>query len=121
MNITNCQIDSAWLDTEGAQTESDVQGILKRFVESLSTDQLKQLCEAKGLSVVEWVELDAEDIKIFPMIRAFIMTNNGLRRFEKIKGVYCFTTERQTHIGNKTVVDNDVTHWCKLPQRKESK
>ncbi len=26
------------------------------FSKSLSTEQLKQLCEAKGLSVVEWVD-----------------------------------------------------------------
>ncbi len=39
---------------------------IQAAIELLSTDQLKQWYEAKGLSVVEWIEFDADDVSTWP-------------------------------------------------------
>nr|MDA3806354.1 hypothetical protein [Thiomicrorhabdus sp.] len=50
----------------GLQIDNPIETAIA-FSKSLSTEQLKQLCEAKGLSVVEWIDFDGGDESTWPI------------------------------------------------------
>lgn len=86
------------------------------FSKSLSTEQLKQLCEAKGLSVVEWVDFDSSDESTWPKF--------GLSYYVD-SNEYGYTRAYFKNDGNWVcygdIITTTVEAYSKLPQRKESK
>jgi hypothetical protein len=107
------------------------------FSKSLSTEQLKQLCEAKGLSVVEWVDFDGGDESTWPIddksyyVKGKNILDDG-REKSLIANFYTFgDSELIKKYGKKyywirpqgdfyaDLSFFEVTSYCELPQRKQ--